>query len=85
MVRAMHEEQEFSDMFMKFLLARRMRIQADLVDQLFNSKRKSGWRGFLVLMAEFGQSGERERCFQDLAGDSGGDGRHHPVRVSFPL
>jgi len=57
MIRAMHEEQEFSDMFMKFLLARSMRIQADLVDQLFNSSEKRLAR-ILLLMAEFGQSGE---------------------------
>jgi len=37
MVRIMHEEHEFSDLFMKFLMARSIRIQADLVDQLFNS------------------------------------------------
>jgi len=57
MIRAMHEEPEFSDLFMKFLLARSMRIQADLVDQLFNSSEKRLAR-ILLLMAEFGQSGE---------------------------
>ncbi len=57
MVRAMHEEPSFSDLFMKFLLSRSMRIQADLVDQLFNSSEKRLAR-ILLLMAEFGQSGE---------------------------
>jgi CRP-like cAMP-binding protein len=57
MIRAMHEAPDFSDMFMKFLLVRSMRIQADLVDQLFNSSEKRLAR-ILVLMAEFGQSGE---------------------------
>ena len=57
MIRAMHEEPDFSDMFMKFLLTRSMRIQADLVDQLFNSSEKRLAR-ILLLMAEFGQSGE---------------------------
>jgi CRP-like cAMP-binding protein len=57
MVRVMHEEPEFSDLFMKFLLARSMRIQADLVDQLFNSSEKRLAR-ILLLMAEFGQAGE---------------------------
>jgi CRP/FNR family cyclic AMP-dependent transcriptional regulator len=58
MIRAMHEEPEsFSDLFMKFLLVRSMRIQADLVDQLFNSSEKRLAR-ILLLMAEFGQSGE---------------------------
>ena len=40
MVRVIHEEHDFSDLFLKFLLARSMRIQADLVDQLFNSSEK---------------------------------------------
>ncbi len=57
MVRAMHADQTFSDVFMKFLLAHSMRIQADLVDQLFNSSEKRLAR-ILLLMAEFGQPGE---------------------------
>jgi CRP/FNR family transcriptional regulator, cyclic AMP receptor protein len=40
MIRVMHEEHAFSDLFVKFLLARSMRTQADLVDQLFNSSEK---------------------------------------------
>ena len=59
MVRVMHEQQDFSDLFMKFLLDRGMRMQADLVDQLFNSSEKRLAR-ILLLMAEFGQPGERE-------------------------
>jgi CRP/FNR family cyclic AMP-dependent transcriptional regulator len=59
MIRVMHEEHDFSDMFLKFLLVRSMRIQADLVDQLFNSSEKRLAR-VLLLMAEFGKPGERE-------------------------
>ena len=59
MVRVMHEEHDFSDLFMKFLLERSMRVQADLVDQLFNSSEKRLAR-ILLLMAEFGQPGEPE-------------------------
>ena len=40
MTRVMHEEPAFADLFLKFLLARSMRTQADLVDQLFNSSEK---------------------------------------------
>jgi CRP-like cAMP-binding protein len=40
MIRVMHEQHSFSDFFLKFLLARGMRTQADLVDQLFNSSEK---------------------------------------------
>jgi len=59
MVRVMREEHGFSDLFLKFLIARGMRIQADLVDQLFNSSEKRLAR-ILLLMAEFGKPGEPE-------------------------
>jgi len=58
-IRVMHEEHDFSDLFLKFLLARSMRIQADLVDQLFNSSEKRLAR-VLLLMAEFGQPNDAE-------------------------
>jgi CRP-like cAMP-binding protein len=59
MIRVMHEEHDFSDLFLKFLLARSIRIQADLIDQLFNSSEKRLAR-ILLLMAEFGRPGEPE-------------------------
>jgi CRP-like cAMP-binding protein len=59
MIRVMHEEHTFSDLFLKFLLARSMRTQADLVDQLFNSSEKRLAR-ILLLMAEFGKPGHPE-------------------------
>lgn len=57
MIRVMHDEPAFADVFLKFLLARSMRTQADLVDQLFNSSEKRLAR-ILLLMAEFGKPGE---------------------------
>jgi len=57
MVRVLHEEHSFSDMFLKFMLARNLRSQADLIDQLFNSSEKRLAR-ILLLMAEFGEPGE---------------------------
>jgi CRP/FNR family cyclic AMP-dependent transcriptional regulator len=59
MVRVMHDEHSFSDLFLKYLLARSMRTQADLVDQLFNSSEKRLAR-ILLLMAEFGKPGQPE-------------------------
>ena len=59
MIRVLRRELSFSDLFLKFLLARSMRIQADLVDQLFNSSEKRLAR-ILLLMAEFGKPGEPE-------------------------
>ena len=66
MIRVMHEEHDFSDLFMKFLLNRSMRIQADLVDQLFNSSEKRLAR-ILLLMAEFGQPGEPEMLLPKIS------------------
>jgi CRP/FNR family transcriptional regulator, cyclic AMP receptor protein len=83
MVRVMHEEHDFSDLFLKFLLARSMRFQADLVDQLFNSSEKRLAR-ILLLMAEFGQPGEPEtlipKISQETLADMIGTTRS---RVSF--
>ena len=59
MIRVMHEEHSLSEMYLKFLLARSMRTQADLVDQLFNSSEKRLAR-ILLLMAEFGEPGTPE-------------------------
>ena len=44
MIRVLQQEHEFSDVFLKFLLARTMRVQADLVDQL-SIRARSDWRG----------------------------------------
>jgi CRP-like cAMP-binding protein len=62
----MHEEHTFSDLFLKFLLARSMRTQADLIDQLFNSSEKRLAR-ILLLMAEFGKPGEPERLIPAIS------------------
>jgi len=60
MNRVMHEEHGFSELFLKFLLERSMRLQADLVDQLFNSSEKRLAR-ILLLMAEFGKPGDPDQ------------------------
>ena len=59
MIRVMHDEPAFADLFLRFLLTRSMRTQADLVDQLFNSSEKRLAR-VLLLMAEFGKPGQPE-------------------------
>ena len=59
MIRVMHEEHSFSDMYLKFLLVRSMRSQADLVDQLFNSSERRLAR-ILLIMAEFGEPDKPE-------------------------
>jgi len=65
-VRVLHEEHAFSDLFLKFLLARSMRTQADLVDQLFNSSEKRLAR-ILLLLAEFGKPGEPESLIPEIS------------------
>ena len=54
MIRLLHQEPEFSDHFLSFVLARAQRTQADLVDQIFNSSEKRLART-LLLMAEVGK------------------------------
>jgi CRP/FNR family transcriptional regulator, cyclic AMP receptor protein len=54
MIRLLHEEPAFSDRFISYMLTRNMRIEADLVDQLFNSSEKRLART-LLLLARYGQ------------------------------
>jgi len=66
MIRVIHDEHAFSDLFLAFLLARSMRTQADLVDQLFNSSEKRLAR-ILLLMAEFGRPGEPHKLIPKIS------------------
>jgi CRP/FNR family cyclic AMP-dependent transcriptional regulator len=59
MIRLLHERSPFSERFMSHLLARNVRIEEDLVDQLFNSSEKRLAR-VLLLLARFGTEGQRE-------------------------
>ena len=58
-VRVLHEEPAFSEMFLAHLLARTIRVEEDLVDQLFNSSEKRLARA-LLLLANFGKEGRPE-------------------------
>jgi CRP-like cAMP-binding protein len=59
MVRALHDEIAFSEVFMAYLLARNIRVEEDLVDQLFNSSEKRLAR-LLLLLANFGKEARPE-------------------------
>jgi CRP-like cAMP-binding protein len=59
MVNLMRSEPEFAQLFMGFLLSRNVQIEADLVDQLFNSSEKRLAR-VLLLLAHFGKDGKME-------------------------
>jgi CRP-like cAMP-binding protein len=58
-VRVLHDQPAFSDLFISYLLARCVRIEEDLVDQLFNSSEKRLAR-LLLLLANFGKEGKPE-------------------------
>ena len=58
-IRVLHDEPKFSEMFLSYILARNARVEEDLVDQLFNSSEKRLAR-VLLLMANFGKEGRRE-------------------------
>ena len=58
-VRVLHDEPKFSEMFLTYILARNARVEEDLVDQLFNSSEKRLAR-LLLLMANFGKEGRPE-------------------------
>jgi len=83
MVRLLHEQHEFSDIFLKFVLLRGVRTQEDLIDQLFNNSEKRLARTLLI-MAEFGKPGEPESMIppvtQEALADMIGTTRS---RVSF--
>jgi CRP/FNR family cyclic AMP-dependent transcriptional regulator len=59
MMLALHREHTLSDLFVAYLLARNIRYEEDLVDQLFNSSEKRLAR-LLLLLAHFGKEGEPE-------------------------
>ena len=83
MTRVLRQEPELSQMFVAFLLARNARIQADLVDQLFNSSEKRLAR-ILLLLAQFGKESKPEtvvpKMSQELLAEMIGTTRS---RVSF--
>jgi len=58
-IRVIHEEPSFAELFISHLLARNIRVEEDLVDQLFNSSEKRLART-LLLLANFGKEGEPE-------------------------
>jgi CRP/FNR family cyclic AMP-dependent transcriptional regulator len=66
MVRVLHAEHEFSDRFITFMLARNIRIEEDLVDQLFNSSEKRLART-LLLLARYGKEDKLQRVLPKVS------------------
>jgi len=69
MVEALHREHSFSDVFVSHLLARNIRFEEDLVDQLFNSSEKRLAR-ILLLLAHFGKEGKPEPVIPKITQES---------------
>jgi CRP/FNR family cyclic AMP-dependent transcriptional regulator len=66
MIRVLHDERAFSEMFLAYVLSRNMRIEEDLVDQLFNSSEKRLAR-VLLLLANFGKEGKPEPLIAQIS------------------
>jgi len=83
MIRVLHDEPEFAEKFMSHLLTRNIRVEADLVDQLFNSSEKRLAR-MLLILANFGKEGKPEpiiaKVSQEMLAEMIGTTR---PRVSF--
>jgi CRP/FNR family transcriptional regulator, cyclic AMP receptor protein len=66
MVRVLHEEHAFSDRFIKYTLSRNIRVEEDLIDQLFNSTEKRLART-LLLLARYGKPAQPQRVLAKIS------------------
>ncbi len=66
MAKALHQQAEFANLFVAYLLTRNIRYEADLVDQLFNSSEKRLAR-ILLLLANFGKDGKPETVIPKIS------------------
>ncbi len=66
MIRVLHEEHEFSDRFIAYMLARNIRVEEDLIDQLFNSSEKRLARTLLQL-ARYGKQGQPQQVLPKVS------------------
>ena len=66
MIKVLHTEHEFSDRFISYMLGRNIRIEEDLVDQLFNSSEKRLART-LLLLARYGKNDKPQRVIPKIS------------------
>jgi CRP/FNR family cyclic AMP-dependent transcriptional regulator len=66
MIRVLHAEQAFSDRFVSYMLSRNIRIEEDLIDQLFNSSEKRLART-LLLLARYGKENRPEKVIAKIS------------------
>ena len=78
----MHEELAFAGMFMTQILKRNVRVEADLIDQLFNSSERRLSR-LLLLIANYGSAGKRNPIIAKISQDDiGRDDQNHPLAIA---
>ena len=66
MIRALHGQHEFSDRFIAYMIARNIRVEEDLIDQLFNSSEKRLARA-LLLLARYGEQGWPQKMLSEVS------------------
>jgi CRP/FNR family transcriptional regulator, cyclic AMP receptor protein len=66
MLRALHEDKDFAERFIAYMLKRNLRVEADLVDQLFNSTEKRLARS-LLLLAQYGKEGKPDTVISSIS------------------
>jgi CRP/FNR family transcriptional regulator, cyclic AMP receptor protein len=66
MIRVLHSEHEFSDRFISYMLSRNIRVEEDLVDQLFNSSEKRLART-LLLLARYGKEDKPQKMLPKIS------------------
>jgi CRP-like cAMP-binding protein len=66
LLRVLHAEREFSDRFITYMLAHNIRVEEDLIDQLFNSSEKRLARA-LLLLARYGEQDQPERVLAKVS------------------
>jgi CRP/FNR family transcriptional regulator, cyclic AMP receptor protein len=69
MERVLHREHTFSDLFIKYMLSRNIRVEQDLIDQLFNSTEKRLARA-LLLLARYGKKDEPHKAVATISRDT---------------
>ena len=83
MFRVLHAENAFSDRFITYMLQRNIRIEEDLIDQLFNSSEKRLART-LLLLARYGKQDQSTTgASQNTSRNAGGNDRHHALSRQF--
>jgi CRP-like cAMP-binding protein len=80
MIRMLHEQSSFSDLFIAHMLGRNIRIEEDLVDQLFNSSEKRLARA-LLLLARYGKDDTPLRTLPKLSQETLAEMVGRPARV----